>query len=291
MEVCQIVDPLAISAPGRLFPPHRPLVSVVDGMGASPLDEAQCVTLVHGLDRDIVRNSVSGETAALEGRCSLHVHASGASFIAPVGPENAAEIVWVRTLLRGQVFTDECGDRFGYDLKSGTTAWVDSFAEVPSVAKALSLNHGSVQGKVVAYISDWPKGAACLRWCLPHAATLIIGSDFDGRWISSRLKRFKQLSALAGLGEEHIVRSLWSVRFAQKDDDAQCTTEPFEDEFNISTAGLLHLVLDFAVGKVRAKGVQNLANSASEFIDGLVSQLPLRSPGAPLRAEWDGGFA
>lgn len=221
----------------------------------------------------------------------MHIHASGAAYVVPVGSSAPAQVVWARSLLQGQVFAAENDDAFVYNLRGGSTAWADSFAECASVAKALALGSGAIQGKVVVYISEWPKGAACLRWCLPHAITLVVGGDFDGRWISRRLKHFRSVLSAAGLGPDHSVCSLWSVRFAPRDAADDTAAEPFEDEFNISTAGLLYLVLDFAVGKVREKGVQDVAHNAGCFVDSLVAHLPLREPGAPLRVDWEGGHA
>lgn len=198
------LHPIAISVSGRLAPTKRPSLAGPGPMTATPIGESQCIQLLHGLDRDIVRNTISGETVFLDGRHSLHFHDSGAACFVPAGAEEGAGVIWARSLLRGQVFVDESGDSFVYDLQDGTTTWTASFDEGASSSKGLTVNNGPVQGKLVIYISDWPKGAACLRWCLPHVITLVVGSNFDGRWISRRLKHFREVLAMAGLGPEHI---------------------------------------------------------------------------------------
>lgn len=254
--------------------------------------------LWHGLNGDVLHHKVSGATMDLEGRFQLKFDDQGKGYLTSVdgSAREPGRSKWITGLLDWQLYeelVDQGGEgaRFLYNLKTTKCIWLSDLpAAATSTTKGLELVSDSFKHSFLVYISPFPKGGACLRWALPNVIDLVVGSGFDGRWISRHLLQMKSVLRAAGVPEDHLVRSLWSAKFSATRNSDMVNMGPTEDEFCVCTEGLLAIILSFTVGRTKMKG----ATDCKEVVAALISALASRAApgvGAPWQATWQDGMA
>ena len=108
---------------------------------------------------------------------------------------------WCSELLKWQVYDgkdDDTGHRFWMHNVSGEEAWDEDAMMLSSRTRGLAIVTPLLKRNVLAYISDHPKGKATVRWVLPNIIDMLLGNDFDGRYICTRIVRWRELLKTTG---------------------------------------------------------------------------------------------
>ena len=256
---------------------------------AEPLDDGVAFSIAAGLAQDFLLSVRSGELVALKGRGSLVVDedASAAFVSCTVGPS-----LWCRNATKWRCMeVTETGEVFFFNKDTGASVWESDLHQGASETKGLSVHTAMAKVDIICYVSELRKLRRRLRWSLPHIADLAVGSGFDGRWISRHSKQLIGAFEDAGLDANHLVRSMWSVTYTGSKNERADLAEAYEDEFNVSSEGLIESLLYFTVGRVKSKGVVDAPTVVACFLNGLARKL-LPASGCPWQVCFgDGEFA
>lgn len=254
-----------------------------------PAPEATYLELHSGLTGDILRNKVSGETIRLQDRFQLRFNDSGAAFVS-ASSGGGGEPQWCRTLLQTCVMQDdEVEELFVLTRQSSGVEWASDLPGKASESKALELVEAGFKHSFLVYCAPAPKVSRCLRWALPHIVDTVLGSGFCGKWVSRHISYLEGVLEEAGLPPKaHLGKSLWSAKFGTPEPDAT-DFSIYEDEYNVTTEGLLCISLALSAGRVKSHGNHDKKGKAAALIAALVAKV-LPRDGAPLRitheSEW-----
>ena len=235
-------------------------------------DEGQ-VELLHGSKADCLFNRGTGEIAALPFRASLEF-IDGIGLLEWADGPRAGHVAWVRAFCKQTLHMD-VGTGRAFVLSGGVSTWCD---KLPDEKLTHVFFHESKVGVSLCcetYHSSMPRGASCIQWALPHILQKCFGDVFDSKWFNKRVGEFKGLIAKL-LGDDcHWRRSMLSANMGAVSANTQLPAgwqNEFDQEFAVSTQGLMVLLLAFATGEFKADWKTSLVSSVREILEVMVDK-------------------